>query len=157
MFQASLFKGEEIVKSVDEMERYDEGNLRLKEQIEEQTGKTVAQLYAERSKRVRDVIELREPDRVPFLVLIDTQAYYGLTNSASYYAPVSLKRTMRKVAIDVEPDVSEAGFPSCGAVMTLLDVKNCIWPGGVGGAPFDTIKFPKGHEGFHAGYVPPAG
>jgi len=116
--------------SPDELEKYQEENLFLKEQIEERTGKTVEQLYAERTKRVRDVIELRVPDRVPFLVLIDTLAYYGIPNSASYYDPLTLKRTMRKVAMDLEPDMSEAGFPSCGAAMTELDVKNCIWPGG---------------------------
>jgi hypothetical protein len=116
--------------SPDELEKYQEENLFLKEQIEERTGKTVEQLYAERTKRVRDVIELRVPDRVPFLVLIDTLVYYGIPNSTSYYDPLTLKRTMRKVAMDLEPDMSEAGFPSCGAAMTELDVKNCIWPGG---------------------------
>ena len=64
--------------SPDEIEKYQKENLLLKEQIEERTGKTVKQLYAERAKRVRDVIELREPDRVPFLVLIDTQIHYGI-------------------------------------------------------------------------------
>src|SRR4030042_5470296 len=113
-----------------EIEKYQEENLLLKKQIEERTGKTVEQLYAERTKRVRDVIELRVPDRVPFLVLIDTLAYYGIPNAAAYYDPLTLKRTMGKVAMDLEPDMSEAGFPSCGAAMTELDVKNCIWPGG---------------------------
>lgn len=116
--------------SPEEIKKYQEENLRLKEQIEERTGKTVEEFYAERSKRVRDVIELREPDRVPFLVLIDTQVYYNIPNSTSYYDPLTLKRTMRQVALDLEPDVSEAGFPSCGTAMTELDVKNCVWPGG---------------------------
>jgi len=114
----------------DEFEKYQEENLRFKEQIEERTGKTVEQLYAERLKRVRDVIELKEPDRVPFLVLIDTQAHYGIPNSTSYYDPFTLRKTMRQVAIDLEPDMSEAGFASCGAAMTTLDVKSSVWPGG---------------------------
>lgn len=116
--------------SPDDMEKYQEENLRLKEQIEERTGKSVEQLYAERVKRVRDVIELREPDRVPFLVLVDTMAHYGVPNSVSYYDPLTLKRTMRKATMDLEPDMSEAGFPFCGAAMAELDVKNCVWPGG---------------------------
>ena len=116
--------------SPEELEKYQEENLLLKERIEEQTGKTVEQLYAERVKRVRDVIELKEPDRVPFLVLIDSQVCYGIPNSTSYYDPLTLKRTMRKAAMDLEPDMSEAGFPSCGAALTELDVKNCVWPGG---------------------------
>jgi len=116
--------------SPDEIEKYQKENLLLKEQIEERTGKTVEQLYAERAKRVRDVIELREPDRVPFLVLIDIQVHYGIPNSTAYYDPLTLKRAMRKVAMDLEPDMSEVGFPSCGAAMTELDVQNWVWPGG---------------------------
>ena len=116
--------------SPDELEKYQEENLVLKEQIEKRTGKTVEQLYHERSKRVRDVIELRKPDRVPFFVLIDTQVHYGIPHSTAYYDPLTLKRTMRKVTIDLEPDLGEPGFPSCGPALTTLDSKNRVWPGG---------------------------
>ncbi len=114
----------------DELEKYQKENIELKMKIEERTGKTVEQLYTERSDRVSDVIELRVPDKVPFLALVDTQFHYGLPNSASYYDPLSLKRTMRRATLDLEPDISEAGFPFCGPAMTTLDVKNCVWPGG---------------------------
>jgi hypothetical protein len=113
-----------------EIAKYRKENLHLKKQIEERTGKTIEQLYAERAKRVRDVIELRVPDRVPFSVLIEPHEYSGIPNSAAYYDPITLKRTMRKIAVDLEPDMSEAGFPSCGAAMTELDVRNFVWPGG---------------------------
>jgi hypothetical protein len=113
-----------------EIAKYGKENLLLKKQIEERTGKTVEQLYAERAKRVRDVIELREPDRVPFMVLIEPHRYSGISNSAAYYDHLALKRTMRKMAADLEPDMGEPGFPACGAAMTELDVQNCVWPGG---------------------------
>jgi hypothetical protein len=113
-----------------EIAKYRKENLLLKKQIEEQTGKTVEQLYAERAKRVRDVVELREPDRVPFMILVEPHRYSGIPKSAAYYDPITFKRTMRKIAVDLEPDVSEPGFPSCGAAMTELDVQNCVWPGG---------------------------
>ena len=113
-----------------EIAKYRKENLLLKKQIEDQTGKTVEQLYAERVKRVKDVIELRTPDRVPFMVLVEAHRYSGIPNSAAYYDPITLKRTMRKMAVDLEPDMSEPGFPSCGAAMTELDVQNCVWPGG---------------------------
>lgn len=116
--------------STAELEKYHEENLLLKNQIEERTGKTVGQLYAERSRRVKDVIELRVPDRVPFMVLVEPNRYSGIPKSASYYDHISLKRTMRKMAVDMEPDMGEPGFPACGAAMTELDVRNCIWPGG---------------------------
>jgi hypothetical protein len=120
-----------------ETEKYQEENLLLKRQIEERTGKTVEQLYEERTKRVRDVIELREPDRVPFMVLIEPHNYSGIPKSAAYYDPITLKRTMRKMAVDLEPDMGEPGFPGCGAAMTELDVRNCIWPGGMKSADYD--------------------
>jgi hypothetical protein len=113
-----------------EIAKYRKENLLLKKQIEDRTGKTVEQLYAERAKRVRDAIELREPDRVPFMVLVEPHAYSGIPNSAAYYDHITLKRTMRKMAVDLEPDMSEPGFPACGAAMTELDVQNCVWPGG---------------------------
>jgi hypothetical protein len=113
-----------------EIAKYRKENLLLKKQIEDRTGKTVEQLYAERVKRVKDVIELRTPDRVPFMVLVEAHNYSGIPKSAAFYDPITLKRTMRKMAVDLEPDMSEPGFPSCGAAMMELDVQNCIWPGG---------------------------
>jgi hypothetical protein len=123
--------------STAEIEKYQEENALLKKQIEERTGKTVEQLYAERAKRVRDVIELREPDRVPIMVLVEPHSYSGIPKSAAFYDPITLKRTMRKMAVDLEPDMGEAGFPSCGAAMTELGVQNCIWPGGPKPADYD--------------------
>jgi hypothetical protein len=120
-----------------EIEKYQEENALLKKQIEERTGRTVLQLYEERAKRVRDVIELREPDRVPLMVLVEPHSYSGIPKSAAYYDPITLKRTMRKMAVDLEPDMGEPGFPSCGAAMTELDVRNCIWPGGPKSADYD--------------------
>ena len=55
-----------MISTSTEIGKYQEENGFLKKQIEERTGKTVEQLYAERAKRVRDAIELRVPDRVPF-------------------------------------------------------------------------------------------
>jgi hypothetical protein len=68
-----------------EIEKYLEENLLLKSQMEERTGKTVEQLYNGRAKRVRDVIELSEPDRVPFMVLIEPHEYSGIPQSAAFW------------------------------------------------------------------------
>ena len=93
------------------MKQYQEENLRLKQQIEERTGKTAEQLYDERTKRIRDAVELREPDRVPFSVFTDAHVYAGIPNSADYYDPMALKRAMRQIAVDLEPDMAQPGFP----------------------------------------------
>jgi hypothetical protein len=113
-----------------EIAKYRKENILLRKQIEDRSGKTVEQLYAERAERVKDVIELRTPDRMPFMVLVEAHSYSGIPKSAAFYDPITLKRTMRKMAVDLEPDMSESGFPSCGAAMTELDVQNCVWPGG---------------------------
>ncbi len=113
-----------------DMERYQKENAILKEQIEKRTGKTTEQLYEEREKRVRDAIYLHEPDRVPFMVHIDTQTYTGIPNSAAYYDPIAFKTAMRKITVDLEPDMCNAGLPTSGAALAALDVKNRLWPGG---------------------------
>jgi hypothetical protein len=112
------------------IKKYQKENALLKEQIEKQTGKTTEQLYEEREKRVRDAIYLKEPDRVPFMCHIDVQSYTGIPNSAAYYDPLAFKRAMRKITIDLEPDMCNAGLPTSGAALTALDVKNRLWPGG---------------------------
>jgi hypothetical protein len=102
--------------------------LRLK--IEKKHNRTTEQLYVEREKRVRDTVELKVPDRVPFAVKVNTQAYTGVPNSAVYYDPIGFKRAMRKITIDFEPDMCDAGLPSSGPAMEVLGVKNRLWPGG---------------------------
>lgn len=125
------------MKPQTELKKYRQENLLLKKQIEERTGKTAEQLYAERSKRVRDVIELRVPDRVPFTFFVETHAYCGIPNSAAYYDPVTFKRAMRQIAVDLEPDMCECGLPSSGDAMTELDIKTFVWPGGPKPSDFD--------------------
>ena len=116
--------------SLFETQKYKEETLALKKQIEERAGKTVEQLYAERDKRVRQAINLKNTDRIPFSLMVEVQPFAGVPNSASYYDPLRMKRAMRQAAVDLEPDMAEGGFPSCGAAMTELDVKNTLWPGG---------------------------
>ena len=111
-------------------QKYKEENLALKNQIEERAGKNVEQLYDERNKRVRQAINMEKADRVPFSLLVEVQSFAGVPNAASYYDPLRMKRAMRKAAVELEPDMAEGGFPSCGAAMTEMDVKNVLWPGG---------------------------
>jgi hypothetical protein len=96
----------------------------LKEEIERNAGKTTEQLYEERDQRVRDAIDLREPDRVPLRINVDISLYTGIPNSAAYYDPIGCKRAMRKITVDVEPDMCDAGLPTSGRAMEILGVKN---------------------------------
>jgi len=111
-------------------EEYKKELYALKSEIEEKTGRTTEQLYEEREKRVKGVIELKVPDRVPFTINLNTSKYCGIPNSAAYYDPIGWKKTMRQITLDFEPDMCNAGLPTSGAALEILDVKNRQWPGG---------------------------
>jgi hypothetical protein len=110
--------------------QYVKENKELKQKIEEKTGKTTEQLYEEREKRAREAIELKEPDRIPLVCHPEFQIYTGIQNAAAYYDPITYKRAMRDITLDLEPDMCNMGLPSSGEAMTLLGVTNRLWPGG---------------------------
>jgi hypothetical protein len=118
-----------MVKSADQ-KLYEVEQKQLKKEIEDRTGKSAVQLYGEREKRVRDAIEMKVPDMVPIAVNPDTQAYTGILNSSGYYDPIAFKRARRMIAVDFEPDMADVGIPMSGGMLTALDVKNRLWPGG---------------------------
>lgn len=113
-----------------EIEKYQEEQKRLKDQIEKNHGKTVEQLYAEREKRARDVTELRVPDMVPLSINADPAHYTKIQRSAAYYDPIGWKRAVREITVALEPDMCNAGLPTSGAALTTLGVTNRLWPGG---------------------------
>ena len=82
-----------------ETRKYQQENLLLKRQIEERTGKGVEQLYAERVKRVRDAIELKEPDRIPITVFPDAQ--FRITSHVNFPHPL-VGRQMLELPITPE-------------------------------------------------------
>src|SRR4030043_1401727 len=110
--------------------QYNQEQQSLKVEIEKTAGKTVEQLYEEREKRVRDAIELKGPDRVPLMVAVNTSLYAGIPNSTAYYDPIGWKRAMRQITLDFEPDMCNAGLPTSGQALEILDVNNRLWPGG---------------------------
>jgi hypothetical protein len=118
-----------MAKSAQE-QQYEKENQKLKAEIEKKTGKTTEQLYEEREKRVRDTIAVKEPDRVPLVINVNISLYTGISNSAAYYDPTGWKQAMRKITVDLEPDMCNAGLPTSGTAMEILDVKNRLWPGG---------------------------
>ncbi|MBI4329708.1 MAG: hypothetical protein HY673_00320 [Chloroflexi bacterium] len=108
---------------------------RAKEEIEKKTGKTPAMLYEEREKRVRDCMELREPDRVPVLMRGGNfpNWYVGNPPSTTFYEPAVYRRAIIKTLVDFDPDIFEAPasyFNSCGLAFEALDPKQIQWPGG---------------------------
>jgi len=112
------------------VEIHDEKLSALRKEIERKTGKTPEQLYEEREKRVRDSIELKEPDRVPLWIIPDPVRYSGLPQSAAYYDPAAWNESITNAILDFEPDLALAGFGTSGLSWEYLDVKNRLWPGG---------------------------
>ncbi len=102
----------------------------LREEIQSKTGKTTEQLYEEREKRVRDAIELKEPDRLPFFLIAENNPRLGLSPSAAYYQPAAWKEALTTEILNFEPDLYMAIFGASGRSLEALGVNNKLWPGG---------------------------
>ena len=105
---------------------------RLREEVEKKTGKSPEELYEEREKRLRDAIELKQPDMVPVALLTSyfPAAYVeGLTNADSYYAHQKWYSAVIKTITDFQPDIFMAEGGGSGDAMSLLGPKLFKWPG----------------------------
>jgi hypothetical protein len=105
----------------------------LRKEIEKKTGTTTERLYEERERRVRDAIELKEPDRVP--VRLETHSfparYTGILPSACFYEPMTWCEAIKKTILDFEPDIYQPyGGTHSGRSLEFLDPKHIKWPGG---------------------------
>ncbi|MBI2836395.1 MAG: hypothetical protein HYX85_01725 [Chloroflexi bacterium] len=108
---------------------------RAREEIQKRTGKTPEQLYDEREKRMRDAIQLKEPDRVPVVLRLDNfiLRYGGLSLSAQFYEPAAYRQAVIKTLLDFEPDVRQGpptNIANSGPALEALDSKQHRWPGG---------------------------
>ena len=96
----------------------------LRMEIQQRTGKTPEALYEEREKRVREAIELKEPDRVPISLNADPSTHAGIRRSAAYYDPAAWKKATRQIHLDFEPDMANAGFANSGPAWEALEMRN---------------------------------
>ena len=119
-------------------ERLRQENQKKAEEARKRTGRSPEELYEEREKRVREAIQLREPDRVPVRLELSyfPARYVGLPKSAAYYDPAAWKEALKKTTLDFEPDVWFLGGGGPGAALEVLDPKHLKWPGG--NLPADT-------------------
>jgi len=102
-------------------------------EIEKKHGKPVNELRLEREKRIKDAIELREPDRVPVTLNagIFAARAAGLPSSAVFYDHNAYRQASRKLLLELEPDMGGVGIAAnAGTVLSLLNTKNYRWPGG---------------------------
>jgi hypothetical protein len=81
---------------------------------EEYAGKSGAQLLAERSKRLQDALELRQPDRIPISM---NASYYlaefgGITKQELIENPEKQQELLEKAALEYQPDSIAGLLPS---------------------------------------------
>ena len=88
--------------------------------------------YKTNIMRFKDVLQLKQPDKVPVLILATFMAadLYGVAPHDVMYDYEKLKSTYRKFLVDYKPDfyVSPA-LVGAGKIFEILDYKQYKWPG----------------------------
>lgn len=95
--------------------------------------KSPEDLYEERETRLREAIQLGQPDRVPVVFWGSNYfaaRYCELPASVAYYDHHAWKEAQKKTTLDFEPDACGGLRGGAGAVLSLLDAKQIQWPGG---------------------------
>ncbi|MEW6440974.1 MAG: uroporphyrinogen decarboxylase family protein [bacterium] len=94
---------------------------------------TAERQYEAREKRISDAIELKEPDRVPFVALFGffPAKYAGITCAEAMYDREKMMHAWVKTMKEFEPDAYENPFTIrfLGALLEALDFKQLRWPG----------------------------
>ncbi len=95
--------------------------------------KSPEELYQEREQRLRDCIDLKEPDRVPVVL---TMNYFpvrylggGLTVADSYYNHQKWRQATIKTIVGLEPDIVAPGAGGPGAALGILKPRLFRWAG----------------------------
>lgn len=110
-------------------------NRKLREEIERKHGKSPEDLYRERETRLRDAVELREPDRVPVHLRFNffPPAYVeGLTIADRYRDLRPWREACKKIIVDFDADlygVTTAADGISGEALGILEPTGYRWPG----------------------------
>jgi len=94
--------------------------------------KEAEEAYKKRTRRIVDAIQLKKPDRVPFVPM--WEYFYARYANVSCYDVVYdieiARRATRKTITELEPDAYQAPiFFGVGPLLDALDVKELRWPG----------------------------
>jgi hypothetical protein len=88
--------------------------------------------YHDRAIRIKDVIQLRVPDRVPVCANSGFFPSYhaGITLKKATYDYNKLSTAWRNHILDLQPDAyGGSAIPGPGRAYEILDYKLCLWPG----------------------------
>jgi len=95
-------------------------------------GKSNDELYQERLQRVKDVVALKVPDRVPIVSPVQAFTYFyaGVTLKDAMYDYEVARNAARKFCLDFQPDLDFGPVLMYPAkVMDILGLKWFRWPG----------------------------
>ncbi len=98
----------------------------------ETAGRSAAELFIERNRRVNDAIAMRVPDRVPVQLFVGYFAatYCGIPFSTVYYDAEKWREANRRTIVELEPDVYWAQTAAVsGKALELLGPQQIKWPG----------------------------
>lgn len=98
---------------------------------------TPEELLRERAKRVADAIQLKVPDRVPFVPFFTffPASYAGISFEEAMYDSAKIAQAWERTVLDFQPDLfhNPYYFICIGPILEALDYKQIKWPGhGVG-------------------------
>ncbi len=89
--------------------------------------------FAARLQRIRDAIELREPDRVPYYLSLRfwPARQAGLTYAQAMYDTPAMRDVTRRLILEFQPDLYQIPNPMVmhGPTMARMDFKTLVWPG----------------------------
>ncbi len=103
-------------------------------------------LLQEREKRINDAIALREPDRVPVMLMLGffPAKFAGITFEDAMYDYDKTMKAWVDATVEFQPDAYEDPFPArfLGKIFERLDYRQMRWPGhGVGpGLSFQYVE-----------------
>ena len=100
--------------------------------------KTPEELFKERTKRIKDAIQLKVPDRVPFAPFCHffPARYAKVDFEEIMHDYDKLGMALKKLVLDFELDMCPDAFRllAWGPTLEILDYKQLVWPGH-GGKP----------------------
>ncbi len=95
------------------------------------SAKTPDVLGQERAARIRDAMELRQPDRVPLIMSISYMLadLGGITRQELLENPVLAQELLEKAAVEFQPDSIHGTMPADPSPHLILGDRMTVWPG----------------------------
>ncbi len=93
--------------------------------------KSAAQLYQERARRLKDAVELRQPDRIPIQLPMSylLAEMGGITNQEFLEKPGKAQELLEKAAVYFQADSIMGTMPSDPRPLLMLGDRMTKWPG----------------------------